>query len=281
MPTAVPKAMPATTPTTTTTPSTTPTTAALAGDGGPRIATVTLNRPEHHNAQTPDTWLWLARLATSLPGSVRILFIRGAGTSFSAGLDRTVLDPPADRHALGIFGIAHSNEQAATEALNAFQEAFRLGSRPDLVSIALVQGYAIGAGFQLALSCDIRIISDDAVFSMAEVTLGLVPDLGGTKRLLELVGYSRAASICLTGRRVSAAEADQIGLASAVVPAEDLQQAGDQFAAQILALPRAAVIETKALLLQASQRTQRDQEAYERNAQYRQLRALAGLDSED
>ena len=144
-----------------------------------------------------------------------------------------------------------------------------------------MQGYAIGAGFQLALSCDIRIAADDVVFSMAEVTLGLVPDLGGTKRLVELIGYSRAASICLTGRRVSATEADQLGLLAAVLPAAELQQAGDQFAEQILTLPRTAVAETKALLLQASQRSQQQQESYERDAQYRQLRLLAGLDAED
>ena len=72
---------------------------------------------------------------------------------------------------------------------------------------------------------------------MAEVTLGLVPDLGGTKRLVELVGYSRAASICLTGRRVSAAEASSIGLVSAVVAEDELLAAGDRFCRQILALP--------------------------------------------
>jgi enoyl-CoA hydratase/carnithine racemase len=80
---------------------------------------------------------------------------------------------------------------------------------------------------------------------------------------------------------VTAAEADQLGLLAAVLPAEQLQQAGDQFAAQILALPRTAVTETKALLLQASQRSQTQQESFERDAQYRQLRLLAGLDAED
>ncbi|MCW2524688.1 MAG: Enoyl-CoA hydratase/isomerase [Frankiales bacterium] len=252
-----------------------------AAERGPRIATVTLSRPEHHNAQTPDTWLWLAKLGTSLPASVRILFIRGAGPSFSAGLDRATLAPASDGHSLGLFGIAHAGPEQGTAAISAFQSAFQVGSRPDLVSIALVQGYAIGAGFQLALSCDFRIASEDVVFSMAEVTLGLVPDLGGTKRLVELVGYSRAASICLTGRRVSAAEADQLGLVSAVVPASQLEAAGQQFAEQILALPRTAVTETKALLLNAAERSQEQQESAERHAQYRQLRILAGLEAED
>ncbi|HEY2041157.1 MAG TPA: enoyl-CoA hydratase/isomerase family protein, partial [Jatrophihabitans sp.] len=161
-----------------------------------------------------------------------------------------------------------------------FQEAFNLASRPGLVSIALVHGHAIGAGFQLALSCDIRIATPDTQFTMAEVTLGLVPDLGGTKRLVELVGYSRAASICLTGRRVSAAEAASIGLVSDVVPLAQLHPAGITYAAQILGLPVAAVVETKALLLAASQRGHGDQQRAEREAQLRQLRALAGIESE-
>jgi enoyl-CoA hydratase/carnithine racemase len=116
---------------------------------------------------------------------------------------------------------------------------------------------------------------------MAEVTLGLVPDLGGTKRLVELVGYSRAASLCLTGRRVAAEEAERIGLVSEVVPVDRLDKAGEQFVSQILALPRDAVTEVKALLLAASGRSQAEQEQAERVAQHRRLRALAGLDAED
>jgi enoyl-CoA hydratase/carnithine racemase len=223
----------------------------------------------------------MVRAVNALPGTVRVLLIRGEGSAFSAGLDRAVFTGEGSPETPGLAAIARAAPEDASRAIRTFQEAFRLGSRPNLVSIALVQGYAIGAGFQLALSCDIRIAAEDAQFSMAEVTLGLVPDLGGTKRLVELVGYSRAASICLTGRRVSAAEASNIGLVSAVVAPDALQDAGEQFARQILALPASAVTETKALLLAASQRGQAEQEQAEREAQYRQLRALAGLDAED
>jgi enoyl-CoA hydratase/carnithine racemase len=220
------------------------------------------------------------RAVNGLPGTVRVLFIRGEGPSFSAGLDRAVFAATGTEEAPGLAGLARSPADQATAAIASFQEAFSLGSRPGLVSIALVQGHAIGAGFQLALSCDIRIAAEDAQFSMAEVTLGLVPDLGGTKRLVELVGYSRAASICLTGRTVTASEAHLLGLVAAVVDPEDLQSAGDRFAEQILALPRTAVSETKALLLAASGRSQAEQESAERDAQYRQLRLLAGFDGE-
>ncbi len=154
-------------------------------------------------------------------------------------------------------------------------------SRPGLISIAAVQGHAIGAGFQLALGADIRILTDDATFTMAEPKLGLVPDLGGTKRLVDLVGYSRAVEICLTGRGVKADEALRIGLASHVVPAGELDAAVDHTVAALIAVNRDAAAETKALLLGAATRTQDEQQLAEREAQYRRLRSLVGLDAED
>jgi enoyl-CoA hydratase/carnithine racemase len=157
-----------------------------------------------------------------------------------------------------------------------FQRAFSWLSRPDLVSVAAVQGHAVGAGFQLALACDLRVIGDDAQFTMAEVPLGLVPDLGGTRRLVELVGYSRALEICITGRRIGAAEAMSIGLANRCVPVAELGAAVEETARALLASPRNAMIEAKALLLAASLNTQSEQERAERSAQHRLLRELTG-----
>jgi len=159
-----------------------------------------------------------------------------------------------------------------------FQEGFAWLRRPDLVSVAAVHGHAIGAGFQLALACDLRILADDAQFSMAEVRHGLVPDLTGTRRLVELVGYSRALEICATGRRLGAAEADRIGLATLVVPAAELDDAVRDLTAAVLAGPRDAVVEIKALLSGALGRTDAEQLAAERAAQVRRIRGLAGLD---
>ena len=110
--------------------------------------------------------------------------------------------------------------------------------------------------------------------------LGLVPDLGGTKRLLELIGYSRAAEICLTGRRVGADEALRIGLVNQVVPLAELTDSVARLTDQLLSRPPTAVTEIKALLLAAADRGQDEQERAEREAQYRQLRALAGLAGE-
>jgi enoyl-CoA hydratase/carnithine racemase len=167
--------------------------------------------------------------------------------------------------------------ERAQDRIAEFQEAFSWLRRPDLITIAAVQGHAIGAGFQLALACDLRVVSDDAAFTMAEVKLGLVPDLTGTKRLVELVGYARALEICVTGRRVPAAEAERVGLANLVVGRADLDGAVADLTAAILAAPRDAVVEIKALIAGAAGRTFPEQEAAERAAQIRRLRDLAGL----
>lgn len=241
-------------------------------------ATIVLNRPDRLNCQAPAMWDELARVRHELPGTMRVVVLRGAGRAFSAGLDRSLFTSAAPD---GIRALPTLPRAEATDRIAAWQEAFDWSSRPDLVSIAAVQGHAIGAGFQLALGTDIRILADDAQFTMAEPTLGLVPDLGGTKRLVDLVGYSRAAEICLTGRRVPADEALRIGLASHVVPAAELDAAVERTVAALLAVDRECAAETKALLLGAATRSQADQQAAERDAQYRRLRTITGLDAED
>ena len=105
-----------------------------------------------------------------------------------------------------------------------------------------------------------------------------MPDLGGTKRLTELVGPSRALEICVTGRRISAQEADRIGLATAVVPGADLPGAVSDLAAAVLAADRGAVAEIKALLAGATGRSYAEQDRAEREAQTRRLRDLLGAE---
>lgn len=265
------------------------------------VATVTLCRPEVLNAQTPQMWATLRDVGCSLPGDVRVVILRGEGRAFSAGLDLSVAgaaaprgagpdsrspadQSPADARASGSAPADGSFAQLvavppieAEARISVFQEAFSWFRRPDLISIAAVQGHAIGAGFQLALACDFRVLADDAKFTMAEVTLGLVPDLGGTKRLVELVGYARALELCVTGRRVAAEEALRIGLANLVVPAGELGGAVGDLAAAVLAAPRGAVVEIKALVAAAAGHNFAEQEAAERAAQVRRLRDLAGV----
>jgi enoyl-CoA hydratase/carnithine racemase len=146
--------------------------------------------------------------------------------------------------------------------------------RPDLISIAAVQGHALGAGFQLALACDLRVVTPEARFSMREPALGLVPDLGGTQPLVQLVGYSRALEICATTRWVEAAEAKELGLANIVVPAEELAGTVKDLTDAVLGPLPGAIRETKALLLGAADRSYEDQLKAEREAQHRRLQEL-------
>ncbi|MEV1064914.1 enoyl-CoA hydratase/isomerase family protein [Streptomyces sp. NPDC050263] len=241
------------------------------------LATVTLANPAKRNAQSPAMWRALAEAGRLVPGSVRVVVLRGEGKSFSAGLDRQMFTPEGIEGERSFIDLAGSGDAELDAAIAEFQEGFTWWRRTDVVSIAAVQGHAIGAGFQLALACDLRVVADDVQFAMRETSLGLVPDLTGTHPLVSLVGYGRAVEICLTGRFVHAEEAVSTGLANLAVPAPELDAATRELAAAVLAAPREAVIETKALLRGAADRTYDDQRAAERAAQARRLRALAGL----
>ncbi len=241
------------------------------------VATVTLDRPSRLNAQTPVTWAALRSIGSALPGTIRVVVVRGNGRAFSAGLDRSMFtDPPVGVPSL--TDLAAMDPVSASDVIAGYQAAFGWLSRPDIISIAAVQGHAVGAGFQLALACDLRVVAEDAVFTMAEVGLGLVPDLGGTRRLIELVGYSRAMDLCITARPVAAEEAMRLGLVSRLVSPAHLASATDELVRAIVARPRDAVIETKALLAKASAQSTSVQETAEREAQHRLLRGLAGFE---
>lgn len=240
------------------------------------VATITLTRPDRGNAQTPVTWAALRSIGSDLPGDVRVVVVRAEGASFSAGLDRAMFTPEGLPGVPTIFDVAHAPAADAERIIEGFQEAFSWLGRPDILSVAAVQGHAIGAGFQLALACDLRVAAEDAEFTMAETSLGLVPDLGGTRILRELVGYSRAVEICATGRPVAAAEAARIGLVNLVVPRDDLDRAVHDLVAALLAPPRAAAVETKALLLGAAMRGPAEQLLAERQAQLRRIHDIAG-----
>lgn len=243
-------------------------------------AAVTLTRAEKRNAQTPAMWRALAQTGRVLPGNVRVVVLSGEGPSFSAGLDRRAFTPGGfeDEPGLpGLPGLARLPDRDLDAVLAGFQAAFTWWRRADLVTVAAVQGHAIGAGFQLALACDLRVCAEDAQFAMREPALGLVPDLGGTHPLVTLVGYARALEICGTGRAVHAAEAERIGLANLVVPRAELAEAAADLAAALLATPRDALTETKALLRAAAESSYDAQRGAERAAQARRLRDLAGI----
>ena len=237
------------------------------------VLTVTLDRPDQLNAQTPATWSTLARIGSSLDDDVRVVVVRGAGRSFSAGLDRSMFSAePGVAGGLGDMGRRPTAE--ADELIRGFQAGFRWLRSPGIVSVAAVQGHAIGAGCQLALACDLRILAEDAQLRLPEATLGLVPDLTGTSNLVELVGYARALEIALTGRAVKAAEAHAIGLANLVVPAAELDGAVADLVAALTGPPVAASRATTELIRSAVRNDPAEQDAAERAAQVLRLQDL-------
>ena len=223
---------------------------------------------------TPAAWRGLAAIGAGLPPGVRVVVVRGAGPSFCSGIDLRMFsaegvpgeDPPLS-----------AADPAFERSVAAWQEGYLWLSDPRIVSVAAVQGHAIGAGFQLALACDLRILADDAKLCMKEPALGLVPDLTGTKSLTDLVGVPRALELCLTSRTVSAAEAYALRLAELVVPAADLDAAVADLTAALLTVEPAVARAVKELLQQAPLNTLEQQAAAERQAQAALLRArLAG-----
>jgi enoyl-CoA hydratase/carnithine racemase len=233
---------------------------------------VVLDRPDKRNAQRPEMWRALAEFGDSLPDSVRVVVVTGNGPSFSAGLDRSM------------FGQLGSDLDAGDDSfldtIASYQAGFSWLRRPEFISVAGVQGHAIGAGFQLALACDLRIAATDAEFRMAEPSLGLVPDLGGTQVLVDLVGYSRALEICATNRSVGAEEAERIGLVNLYVAPDELAGAIDDLVAALTSTVHDAVTMTKALLLGSRDRPYQQQLLAERQAQLTRIRALAASGSQ-
>ncbi|MFZ3571342.1 enoyl-CoA hydratase/isomerase family protein [Streptomyces sp. BH097] len=241
------------------------------------IATVCLTNPDKRNVQSPALWRALGEAGRALPGSVRVVVVRGEGKSFSAGLDRQAFTPEGFDGEPSFIDLARGDDDVLDATIAEYQDAFTWLRRSDILTVAAVQGHAIGAGFQLALSCDLRVVADDVQFSMRETSLGLVPDLTGTHPLVSLVGYARALEICVTGRYIHADEAVRSGLANVSVPASELADATQDLVAALVAAPRDAVIETKALLQGVTGRTLDEQRAAERAAQGRRLRDLSGL----
>ena len=238
------------------------------------LLTITLDAPQRRNAQAPSLWSALAEVGGGLDPSVRVVVVRAEGLSFSAGLDRAMLTPQGAPGEPSILALAAGSVGPLEDAIEEFQRGFSIWAQVPAITIAAVQGHAIGAGFQLALACDLRVVADDVAFAMRETSLGLVPDLAGTSPLVRSVGYARALEICATGRFVGAAEAVAIGLATVAVPGDQLDDTVRELADAILNAPQAAVRELKPLLRSAIDASPADQLRAEREAQARLLTAM-------
>jgi enoyl-CoA hydratase len=203
------------------------------------VATVTISRPEALNAFNTAQLAALLETFRSLreERAIRCVIVTGAGEkAFAAGADikeMVELSPP---EALAFGRLGH----AVTAAVEGLPQP----------AIAAVNGYAFGGGCELALACDIRLASANAVFAQPEVGLGIPPGWGGTQRLARLVGPGIAAELIFTGRRVGAEEALRIGLVNAVHPSDRLIPEATALAGKIAASsPRAVRLAKHALSL--------------------------------
>ncbi len=205
-----------------------------------RIATVTLNRPDKLNAVSPEVFdaLYDAGQQVQEDENVRAVILRGEGRAFCAGLDLTALQN---------LGQPRESTGRQVDGRSA-QGGFAIWHTMTKPVIAAVQGYALGAGFQLALSADIRIAAEGAQMSVFEITYGLVPDLGGTFLLPRLVGPSRALELIWTAHRISTDEALQWGIVSKVVSPDALENEARALATDLASRPPLPVAFTKALV---------------------------------
>ncbi|WP_051098424.1 enoyl-CoA hydratase/isomerase family protein [Sporichthya polymorpha] len=240
------------------------------------VATVVLDRADRRNAMTPTMWLALAAVPELLPAGVRVVVIRGDGPTFCAGLDLRLASPEGvpGEGSMGSI-MTPLDDQGIADQVGIWQQGFLWMRDPRWITIASVQGAAVGGGFQLALSADLMVAADDAKFCMKENALGLVPDLTGTKPLVDRVGYSRALEICATSRWIDADEAGRLGIAQQVVPVADLETATAALVSALLATVPAPGVKVKELLLAADRRDVHEQARAERETQVSLLRGMA------
>jgi enoyl-CoA hydratase len=197
------------------------------------VAVLTINRPEALNALNYNVLQDLAQAVSraETDGDVYVLILTGAGKAFVAGADISLMKD---------FSAVEA--KAFAEFANALFSRIETMSKP---SIAAVNGYALGGGCELCMSCDIRLAGTKAKFGQPEVGLGITPGFGGTQRLSRLVGTSKAKEMILTAETIGAEEALRIGLVSKVVPDEELMNTALEMANKIAANAQIAVRQSK------------------------------------
>jgi enoyl-CoA hydratase/carnithine racemase len=185
------------------------------------IAILTLNRPKQLNALNQAVLEELDGHLTDLENDreVRAIILRGEGRAFAAGAD-----------------IAQMKELTAAEAeqfARVGQKAFSHLEQMSVPTIALIHGFSLGGGLELALACDIRIAAEGTKFGQPEVTLAVIPGFGGSQRLPRIIGQGRALELLLTGELINEQKALDMGLVTHVVPQEELLQMGLEMAAKL------------------------------------------------
>ncbi len=194
------------------------------------IALLTVNRPAALNSLNPATLDELTRMMAELEANpeVKVIIITGAGEkAFVAGGDISVMQPLGPLEARAVA-------QKAQQLFNAIEYSQK-------ISIAAINGFALGGGCELAMACDIRIAAASAKLGQPEVNLGIIPGWAGTQRLARLVGKGKAKELMYTGDMIGAAQAEKIGLVNQVVEKAQLLPAARELAEKIAGKSQLAV----------------------------------------
>lgn len=222
--------------------------------GEPCIGVITLNRPQSLNAVDPLMRLELDALCNEIARNsmIKVVILTGAGRGFCAGGDLK-----SEGDALGAFegsmGITGPYKEIAEYFFNdlrhkVLQSAMRKLEDLPQVTIAAINGPAVGIGLEMATLCDMRIASENARFGEVAVPAGFVPESGGSRNLPKLVGIGRAMRLILTGEIIDAKEAERIGLVEEVVPHDQLMNAAFALAGKIAVNPYLSVRHAKRLV---------------------------------
>lgn len=196
-----------------------------------KVGLITLNRPKALNALNSQVLAELVAAVKdfSADAGIGAMVVTGSEKAFAAGAD--------------------IKEMQAISYIDAYSQDFFVGweefTRVRKPVIAAVAGYALGGGCELAMMCDFIIAADTAKFGQPEITLGVIPGMGGSQRLTRFVGKSKAMDMCLTGRMMDAVEAERSGLVSRVVPAGELVEEAIKVAAKIADLSLPSVMMAK------------------------------------
>lgn len=199
------------------------------------VGTIRLDRPKV-NALNDQVALEIGEAvdAAEMDDEVRSVIVYGGERVFAAGADIKEMN---ERDAVTMF-----------KYIGRFQDVFTRLERLPKITIAAINGYALGGGCELAMACDLRICADNSQLGQPEILLGVIPGAGGTQRLTRLVGVGRAKEIIYMGRFVKADEALSIGLVNEVVPAADVYTRAKEMAAQFAAGPGVALQAAKAVI---------------------------------
>jgi enoyl-CoA hydratase/carnithine racemase len=217
------------------------------------VLTLTLNRPHRKNALNAELWTALREALTEAANdpAVRTLVITGAGGAFCAGAD--ISGGVADGHPL--------------DRMRGVNEIALLLHELPIPAVAKVTGVAVGAGWNLALGCDLVVATPDARFSQIFAKRGLSLDFGGSWLLPKLVGMQQAKRLALLAEMIDAEQARSLGLVTWVIDQDEIDSFVADLAARLAAAPPVAVAQSKALLHENADRTMRDALASEARAQ--------------